>query len=376
MTEARGEAHDAVATRTTGGLAGTFGPGGGLHQALRTRPPLSVVGVLAAVAGALLAVATITIIGVSDDPSPWLLVVLSLALVVVGWGAATAFQMRDGRDGLQGRLVELVPLGSVMVALAAPALAVGVIGTQVIDATDSPSSSLVWWPTALVALVLLALWALPGLQGRPVLLAEGLLMATWSLAGLVAVQLADQPSRRMYTYDEEPFFASPFAWLGNLSDAYRAASIAAFAAGVAFLLLAALADRFELPRLGSPLIVAGVVAGAIGASGVFPDQAVLRALVPLLLLVLVIGVGMIGGRKATTWFGALFSVGFVVQLCVALLGDDPSAGLAAALIGLFGLLVLVGALALAATSQSPRPRDTAPPVPPAAPIPPAPPVSP
>ena len=42
-------------------------------------------------------------------------------------------------------------------------------------------------------------------------------------------------------------------------------------------------------------------------------------------------------------------MGAVIALALALLGDNPSAGPAAALIALFGLLVLVGAVAVATT---------------------------
>jgi hypothetical protein len=350
-------------------LHGSVRPGAHLHRVLAVRPPLTLVGVLAAVAGALIAVAIITVLGISDDPSPWLLVVLALVVVLGGWSIGMALTALTDWERRPGRLAELIPLGSVMAAVGAPALVAGIVATQTVDATDTPSTSLVWWPTAVVALVLLALWLAPGLQGRPVLMASGLLMATWSLAGLIAVQVGtDSSDRRISTYDEGPYFANPFAGFadlaGSIGDAYRAASIVAFAAGVAFLLIAAIVDRVGLPGLGTPLIVAGVIAGGIGAQGVVTDQAVLQALVPLLLVVLVVAVGVLGGRKATTWLGAVLSVGLIIQLALALLGDDPSAGVAAALIGLFGLLVLLGAVALATT----RPRHTddptsAPPIP-------------
>jgi hypothetical protein len=333
-------------------LHGSVRPGAHLHGVLAVRPPLTLVGVLAAVAGALIAVAIIIVIGISDDPSPWLLVVLALVVVLGGWSIGMALTALTDWERRPGRLAELIPLGSVMAAVGAPALVAGLVATQTVDATGTPSTSLVWWPTAVVALVLLALWLVPGLQGRPVLMASGLLMATWSLAGLIAVQVGtDSSDRRISTYDEGPYFANPFAGFadltGNIGDAYRAASIVAFAAGVAFLLIAAIVDRVGLPGLGTPLIVAGVIAGGIGAQGVVTDQAVLQALVPLLLVVLVVAVGVLGGRKATTWLGAVLSVGLIIQLALALLGDDPSAGVAAALIGLFGLLVLLGAVALA-----------------------------
>jgi hypothetical protein len=333
-------------------LHGSVRPGAHLHGVLAVRPPLTLVGVLAAVAGALIAVAIIIVIGISDDPSPWLLVVLALVVVLGGWSIGMALTALTDWERRPGRLAELIPLGSVMAAVGAPALVAGLVATQTVDATGTPSTSLVWWPTAVLALVLLALWLVPGLQGRPVLMASGLLMATWSLAGLIAVQVGtDSSDRRISTYDEGPYFANPFAGFadltGNIGDAYRAASIVAFAAGVAFLLIAAIVDRVGLPGLGTPLIVAGVIAGGIGAQGVVTDQAVLQALVPLLLVVLVVAVGVLGGRKATTWLGAVLSVGLIIQLALALLGDDPSAGVAAALIGLFGLLVLLGAVALA-----------------------------
>jgi hypothetical protein len=336
---------------------------------LSQRPPLSLAGVLAAVAGALVAIAIITLLGVSDDPSPWLLVVLALVVTGGGWAVGILVTALTDWGRRSDRFTELVPFGSVMAVIGSLALVLGIVATQTVDASDAPSTSLVWWPTAVVALILVALWLVPGLQGRPVVLATGLLLGTWSLAGLVAVQVGTSDHRSTQFVDPQgpvsiaPFFgfAQPFALLG---DAIRAASIAAFGAGVAFLLIAAIVDRFGLPGLGTPLIVAGVVAGASGASGVFPDQAVLRALVPLLLVALVVAVGVLGGRKATTWLGAVVGVGAIIQLALALLGDDPSAGAAAALIGLFGVLALVGALAVTTLGSGPQP-----PVAPAAPAP-------
>ena len=200
-----------------------------------------------------------------------------------------------------------------------------------------------WWPTLVVTLLLVALWLAPGLQGRPVILATALLLVTWTVAGFVAVQVgSNSADRQVYTYDETPFFSSPFSGLADtIGDALRAAAIAALVLGVLYLVGAALVDRLRLPGLGTPLIVAGVVSGAYGTNGV-TDQRVVRAVIPLLFLALVIAVGVAGGRKATTWLGGVFSVGAAIALALALLGDNPSAGPAAALIALFGLLVLVG----------------------------------
>ena len=128
-----------------------------------------------------------------------------------GWAIGLALTGFTGWGRRPGRLGELVPLGSVMAVLGAVALVAGIVA-QASDGFDSPSTAVVWWPTLVVALLLVALWLAPGLQGRPVILATALLLVTWTVAGFVAVQVGSNSARpaghqRTRT---TPFFSSPF----------------------------------------------------------------------------------------------------------------------------------------------------------------------
>ncbi len=327
--------------------------GDGFRRTLPQRPPLTMVGVLAAMAGAMIAAAGLTLLGVLDDPSPWLLVGIGVGLVAVGWVLAVIVELMGNRPG--SRTAELVPFGTVLAVIGAPAVAVG-LAIQSTRDSFSVSESIAWWPTLIVAVVLLVLWVVPGLQGRPVVLAGALLAGTWTLAAFVAVTVGfDNGSRRPAPSDSTSFLGSPFAAFGSggLGDGLRAAGIVAFGVGLAFLVLAMLADRARLPGLGTPLIVVGLIAGSLGASAIGPDQAIVRALLPLLVIAVAMAVGVLGGRKATTWLAALAGVSALGQLAVALLGSEPEPGAVAALFGVIGLGLLVAAGAVAALRPGP-----------------------
>ena len=168
----------------------------GFRRSLVARPPLTMAGVLAAVAGALLATATLVVLGITDDPRPWAVVALGMVLMGVGWAAAlllTLFSGTDTGNGAGHRAAELIPVGTLMVLFGAPAVAVGLVAQVTRDGSSSVQSIL-WWPTLLVALVLLTLWIIPGLQGRPAILASALLFLTSSVAAFVAVQLGRRPA--------------------------------------------------------------------------------------------------------------------------------------------------------------------------------------
>jgi hypothetical protein len=313
----------------------------GFERTIGPRPPLSPIGVLAALAGGLLSLAALLTLAIVHDPSPWAIVGLGALLLVVAWavafGAGTVAR-RGGRPAL----AELIPLATVTAIAGTLAVAGGLVDQ--VARSGSPSNSIVWWPALLVALVMFSLWVLPGLQGRPVILGVGLVAGTWALGAFVAVQVATTPryssDSGMFVDGSTPSFFSPISDL----DALRAAAIAVLGAGLIFLVVATMLDRLHLPGVATPLVVAGVVAAAIGSQGVALDNSVLRALVPLLTAVLVLAIGIIGRRKATSWLGALAAFQFVGQLSLALAGDHPSVGVVAILVAGFGVLALLGAL--------------------------------
>ena len=92
--------------------------GDGFRRTLPRRPPLTLAGVLAAMAGAMLAAACLTLLSTFDDPSPWLLVVVGIGLAVVGWAFALVVELSGARFG--PRTTELVPLGTVLAVIGVP----------------------------------------------------------------------------------------------------------------------------------------------------------------------------------------------------------------------------------------------------------------
>jgi hypothetical protein len=171
----------------------------GLAEGVHHRAAGGLSGAMAAVAGGLVALG-ITVVALGDDPSPWivaavgaLLVVLAVAvgLSVRAWVAATGWPVGP-----------LASVGTVLALGGAGVLVVGIVG---VVSEDSTSSSIFWWPYLLLAGVLLALWLLPGVQGRPAVLGAGLLALVFAVSACVAVQEVEDGLTSSSSTAEESF---------------------------------------------------------------------------------------------------------------------------------------------------------------------------
>ena len=346
----------------------------GFRRHLTRRPPLSPPGVLSAVGGTLLGAAAYGILAIPDDASPWLALLIGSLLVALGWLVALGLWLAEDRSGSR-RFSELVPAATVVAVVGVYLAAIGLALAPTEGST--PSGATAWWPAVAATAVLVLLWFLPGLQGRPTVLAAALVTGTYAAAAAMAVAVG-------FDRAVEPAFGTgsladsfdPFGPLGPFgSDGVKAGATVALAVGGGFLVLAAVVDRMELPGLGTPLIVAGVVTGLLGSFLLAPDNDLLRASTPIVVVALLGAVGVHGGRRASVWLAGVLAVPLLVQLLFALLGDDPSPSLVVLLLFLVAVLVLIAAaVALTLGGRGPggptAPLSTwtaPPPVPPPAP---------
>jgi hypothetical protein len=311
----------------------------GLRECLHTRLGLSLVGVLAADSAALITLAVTGAILSGDNPSPWLVFFTGLALVVFGWGGSLALRLIVQRR-VSRALPRFIPFFTVTAVLG---VLVGISGLVVAVRGDSysPSESLAWWPLLLAAAVLIVLWAVPGLQGRPFMLGTGLVVLAWGVTSFVGVTTSDgqfdfYSSSRPRSSDVAQF--DPHSLL-------KAASLTAFLVGVAYLLIVLVADWFDWRGLATPFIVAGIISAASGAIGLLQDPSLAWALPFVAFAIGLMLVGVFGQRKASTWLGGLALAPALIILVTRMLGRSPERIQLTLLWGSAGLLVLAAAVA-------------------------------
>jgi len=169
-------------------------------------------------------------------------------------------------------------------------------------------------PILLTGIVLGFLWALPGLRGRPTLLASA---AGWATTGIATLTIE---SRLRYGYQGLE--------IESLDFIAQEAGVVIMALGISQLILGWNLDRKHWPNLATPFIAIGIytaVAGTIGylSTGDYGDAASI-----VLLIAMSLGLIFIGGvasRRATTWIGTTFLTGGLLGLVVSLVGEDYSA---------------------------------------------------
>jgi len=169
-------------------------------------------------------------------------------------------------------------------------------------------------PILLTGVVLGLLWALPGLRGRPTLLASAV---GWATSGIATLTIE---SRLSYGYQGLE--------IDSLNFIAQEAGVVIMALGIAQLILGWNLDRKHWPNLATPFIAIGIytaVAGAAGylSTGDYSDTASI-----ILLIALSLGLIFVGGvssRRATTWIGTTFLTGGLVGLVISLVGEDYSA---------------------------------------------------
>lgn len=311
----------------------------GLRECLHTRLGLSLVGVLAANSAALITLAVTGAILSGNNPSPWLVFFTGLALVVFGWGGSLALRLIVQRR-VSRALPKFSPFFTVTAVLG---VLVGISGLVVAVRGDSYSSSesLAWWPLLLAAAVLVALWIIPGLQGRPFVLGTGLVVLAWGVTSFVGVTTADGP------FD---FYSSSRPGSSDLTQfdphsLLRAASLTAFLVGIAYLLIVLAADWFDWRGLATPFLVAGTISAASGAIGLLLDPSLAWTLPFVAFAIGLMLVGVFGQRKASTWIGGLALAPSLIILVTRMLGRSPERIQLTLLWGSAGLLVLAAAVA-------------------------------
>jgi hypothetical protein len=404
----------------------------GLAEGVHRRAEGGIAGAMAAVAGGLVGIG-ITVVALRGDPSSWVVALVGALLVVIGMAIGLSVR---GWVAVSGWPVG--PLTSAATVLALGGAGVLVVGIVGLATQDSSSSSIFWWPYLLLAGVLLALWLLPGVQGRPALLGAALLALVFAVTAFAAVQevedglsasfpteerfsavgtaIGDEPSTLQdddgfgfgyvdgyadgysdgdlddsddlaygdgyvgavggddtyslgysdgysdgyddgfygddyddgaglgatEVYESDDSFgdigSSPFGLLGVVGDAWTTSAWVALVLGMVLLLGSAVADHVGWLGVSTPMVFAGLVAAVTGGLGVSTDAGVLVHLALGAAALLVLGLGALAGRRATTWIAAAASAASVI----ALLGEvlEPGSGDAVVI----GVAVLVAGL--------------------------------
>jgi hypothetical protein len=295
---------------------------------LRPRPSLRTA--LAGIGGAMVAGGVIGAIG-ADDPSRGRLIGVSLVLLVVALGLRLAVKLPEVQAAAVGMVVVAIPVFAGSVAV-----------------SDGTSGVLVY---LLAAALFLAAWALKGFRGRTLLLGLGLLALVGAFSTLISNASKDDCQTYIDNNDYDRFFEECQDYDGSSGNAFLPVEITDNLGeqGIVFLLSAAalLGGTWWLDRRGyhgtaTATVVAGSAAAVIG-SGLFANKFDGGSGEPVLVCVvgiLVCLVGSHGGRRATTWWGAvLAALGAAALVGVQWKPDSPaSTGGVAIVTG----LVLIG----------------------------------
>ena len=311
----------------------------GFWTYFRERPPVSLVGALAANAGFLLAFGLIYLLeSPTKGSTGWNDVAAGVILVAGGWAGAIGLRFL-GVQKLGEKVSDFMPFFTVLGFIGVLSL-FGGLADAATSGSSSPSSATLWWPFLLAGLMLLGLWVLPGLQGRPFLLGSGLTAMAWAITAFVGVTVANDRFGSESSYAFGSLTSGSFQ--DNLTAVLHSASIVAMLIGLVLLLVVLFADRFGWRGVATPVLAAGVISTLGGAFGMTQGSSnFFAAAILTVVVVVLIVVGAHGGRKATTWIGAIGLSPGLIACVAAILGSDP--GKAAA-----GIFVLFAGLAVAA----------------------------
>lgn len=179
-------------------------------------------------------------------------------------------------------------------------------------------------PILLIGLILGLFWALPGLRGRPTLLATA---AGWITTGLATLTIESRIGYLDLEFDSVQFIA-------------REIGVVVMALGIAQLIVGWNLDRKHWPNLATPFIGIGIYTALAGASGYLSAGDYGDAPSIILLIALSLGLIFIGGvanRRATTWIGTAFLTAGLIAFVISLLGDESGLTEFALLAVLFGV---------------------------------------
>lgn len=311
----------------------------GFWTYFRERPPVSLVGALAANAAVLLSFGLIYVIeSPTTGSTGWNDVVAGVLLIGAGWAGAAALRFLGIRR-LGEKVADFLPFFTVLGFIGVISF-FGGLASAATSGSSSGSSATLWWPFLLAGISLLSLWFLPGLQGRPFLLGSGLTALAWAVTAFVGVTVANDRFGSGSDYAFGSLTSNSLQ--DDLTAVLQSASIVAMLIGLVLLVAVFFADRFGWRGVATPVLAAGVISALGGAFGMTQGTSNLVAAAILTVVVLVlIAVGAHGGRKATTWIGAIGLAPGLIACVDAILGSDPAKAAQGIFVLFAGVAVLI-----------------------------------
>lgn len=190
----------------------------------------------------------------------------------------------------------------------------------------------------LAAAELVLFLVVPGLRGRPFLLALALALIALALAALIGDD-GDSSVEDQFATDE---FGETLIDPLDIGASFLRAATTLLVVGGAYLGATALLDHRGYRRLATPFVAVGAAAAAAGAytTSVEIDETGNAELVIVVGAVLV-GVAAAGARRASLWLGVGLVTAGAITLAVSIADDSAAVG---------GLLVLVAAALIAAVA--------------------------
>ncbi len=304
----------------------------------RARPEPRLSFALAGAGGAVAAGGVIAgIFGESDSRGR----LLAAAIVIIGAALAVRLIVKNQPD------------------LHASGVGAGVVGIGALGIAIGGEDTTAAWGVAVMAVLFISAWVLPGFRGRPLMLGIGALLLVAALGSAVSTESGDQDG----SGDLLDGFSSVGSELGT-------SAVAILLAAAALLILVWWLDQAGYAGVATSLIVPALLAsfGGVLVSAVGFDSAGTAVLVLAVGLTVCV-VGSHGGRRATTWWGALMSsIGVVSFISITM--KPTSAGAYTAMLLLSALLLITGpgiaravrsARAATATPPGPSPGASLPP---------------
>ena len=238
----------------------------------RDRPIPSLRAAVAGLGGAVLAIGVL-VATLGDDPSRGLEIAISAALLAAAWALRTSVKLDEVRSAAVG-----------MAVVAIPATVAAVTGST---GTNSSSD---FGPLFALAVAFIAAWALPGFKSRNLLLALGAIALVLAFGSLTSGDSSDS------------FLPTAF------SDSVGDQGMIYLLGGALYLGFTWWLDRKGHRGTGTAFAAAGLVSTLIGTSTLAGEFGESSAPVFILAVGLVVAfVGSHGGRRATTWWGAVLT---------------------------------------------------------------------
>lgn len=268
----------------------------------RERPLPSIRTAVAGLGGVVLA-AGVFGVALGDDPSRGRAIAIALAVIAVAWLNRTFVKLPE---------VQAAAVGMVVVAI--PTFAVAA------TASDGGGS---FWTGLLLAALFVAAWLLPGFKNRNLLLGLGAIALVFAFGSLSSTENSEFEKCNRYieegdfdsfdeecqdvAYEEPSLIPTPFT--DNVGDQ----GIIYLVGGAAYLGLTWWLDRRGQRGTATAFAAAGLLVTLVGTAMLAAEFGGTWAPVFVLAVGLIISlVGSHGGRRATTWWGAVLTTIAVV----------------------------------------------------------------